>query len=49
MRKELGIDPQLIPSSGGVFEVLADGKLVFSKRSLGRFPTDDGEVIDQLR
>jgi len=33
----------LIPSSGGVFEIKADGKLFFSKKSLGRFP-EDGEV-----
>jgi len=29
-----------------VFEVFADGKLVFSKKELGRFPTD--EEIDAL-
>jgi len=33
----------LISSSGGVFEITADGKLLFSKKSLGRFP-EDGEV-----
>jgi selenoprotein W-related protein len=33
----------LIASGGGVFEVVSDGQLVFSKKSLGRFP-DDGEV-----
>jgi selT/selW/selH-like putative selenoprotein len=27
-------------SSGGVFEVSVDGTLAFSKKSLGRFPTD---------
>ncbi|MBX2826427.1 MAG: Rdx family protein [Gammaproteobacteria bacterium] len=32
--------------SGGVFEIVRDGELVFSKRSLGRFPTD--EEIDAL-
>ena len=30
-------------SSGGVFEVSVDGKKVFSKKALGRFP-EDGEV-----
>lgn len=29
---------ELIPSSGGVFEVTVDGSLVFSKKQLGRFP-----------
>jgi selenoprotein W-related protein len=36
------------PSHGGVFEVTADGRLVFSKKSLGRFP-NDGEVLEILR
>jgi len=31
----------LIPSSGGVFEVEIDGRRVFSKKELGRFPTDE--------
>ena len=34
---------QLIPSGGGVFEVTLNDKLIFSKRSLDRFP-DDGEI-----
>ena len=41
-----GIDVSLISSGGGVFEVTLDGELIFSKRSLGRFPKD-GE-IEQL-
>jgi selT/selW/selH-like putative selenoprotein len=28
-------------SGGGVFEITAGEKLVFSKRQLGRFPTDE--------
>jgi selT/selW/selH-like putative selenoprotein len=31
-----------------VFEVTVDGKLVFSKKSQGRFP-DDGEVVRLLK
>jgi len=44
----LGVDSELVASGGGVFEVSVDGRLVFSKRSLGRFP-EDGEVLDLLR
>jgi selenoprotein W-related protein len=40
----LGAESRLIRSSGGVFEVEADGRLVFSKKKLGRFP-DDGEIV----
>ncbi len=41
----------LKPSGGGVFEVTYNGKLIFSKKSLDRFP-EKGEVtglIDKLR
>jgi selT/selW/selH-like putative selenoprotein len=31
---------------GGVFEITVDGKLLFSKKKEGRFPTD--EEIDGL-
>jgi selenoprotein W-related protein len=41
------VDVELIPSSGGVFEVTADGRLVFSKKALGRFP-EPGEVGHQI-
>ena len=32
------VEVDLIPSSGGVFEVSLDGKLLYSKQSAGRFP-----------
>jgi selenoprotein W-related protein len=38
----------MAPSHGGVFEVTADGRLVFSKKALGRFP-NEGEVLTLLR
>ena len=31
----------LIPSGGGVFEISVDGELIFSKKSLNRFPEKD--------
>ena len=37
----------LIPSGGGVFEVIKNGDLIFSKKSLDRFP-DDGEVMNLI-
>ena len=42
-----GIDVELIEGRGGVFEVKHKGNLVFSKKSLGRFP-EKNEVIDLL-
>lgn len=32
---------QIIPSTGGVFEVKLDNELLFSKKELGRFPEDN--------
>jgi selenoprotein W-related protein len=39
---------QLIPSSGGVFEVSVDGKLVFSKKASRRH-AEPGEVLRLIR
>jgi selT/selW/selH-like putative selenoprotein len=36
-----GADVELVKGGGGVFEIAVDGTLVFSKKQLGRFPTDD--------
>jgi selenoprotein W-related protein len=35
--KEIG-ELSLIPGTGGVFEVLVDGEMVWSRESQGRFP-----------
>jgi|TARA_E500000081_G_scaffold10032_1_gene12076 selenoprotein W-related protein len=34
----------LIPSGGGVFEFQLNGKLLFSKKELGRH-SEDGEIL----
>ena len=39
---------RLVPCDKGVFDVAADGKLVFSKYRAGRFP-EPGEVAAALR
>ena len=31
-------ESEFVPSSGGVFEITLDGKLVYSKQKTGRFP-----------
>lgn len=33
-------DVSLVEGSGGVFEITVDGRLAFSKKQVGRFPTD---------
>lgn len=39
---------KLIPSSGGVFEVRFEDKLLFSKKKVGRFPELD-ELIELVK
>lgn len=48
IKKELGIDSQLVRGSGGIFVVTADDERIFSKRDQGRFPTE-WEIIEALR
>ena len=43
----MGVEPKLERGGGGVFDVLVDGRLLFSKHAQGRFPQEQ-EVLDQL-
>jgi selenoprotein W-related protein len=47
LKKKLNIEAELIPGSGGIFDVKADGQMVFSKKVAGRFP-ESTEVIAAL-
>ena len=38
---------ELIPSGGGAFEVIVDGRLVYSKKATGRHCTEE-EVFDAI-
>jgi selenoprotein W-related protein len=44
LSNKFGINSELIESGGGVFEIKANGHLIFSKKQLGRFP-NQGEII----
>jgi len=48
LKKELGVEVEFIKSGGGVFEVVADGKLIFSKKKEHRFP-EHQEILDLLK
>ena len=49
LKQALGISAVLVKGDRGIFEVRADGALVFSKKECGdRFPTAD-EIIGLLR
>ena len=43
-----GVKTKLISSGGGVYEIILDGELIFSKKTLGRFP-DDGELVALIK
>ena len=46
MTERHGAEVELIESGGGVFDITVDGRLAFSKKAEGRFPTEDD--IDAL-
>jgi len=48
LKQNFGAESTLIPGGGGVFDVSVDGKLIFSKKSVGRFP-EPGEIVGLLQ
>lgn len=48
LEKEVGAKVSLAVGKPGQFDVVADGRLVFSKATTGRFPHPD-EVVDELQ
>jgi selenoprotein W-related protein len=42
------VDVRLIPSGGGVFEVVADGATIHSKKKTGQFP-EPADIVSALR
>lgn len=48
MKRALGVEPELAKGGSGVFDVAADGNVVFSKHRDGRFP-ETAEILAALR
>jgi selT/selW/selH-like putative selenoprotein len=48
LNNALGVKAKLVPGRNGIFDVIADGKVVFSKFEAGRFPKVE-EIIAKLR
>ena len=48
IKKEFGTTATLVGGHSGVFDVVASGKLIFSKDETHRFPEDD-EVFKAIR
>lgn len=47
IKERFNVDPELIKGRGGIFEVKVAEDLIFSKKQVGRFPTDD-EILEKL-
>jgi selT/selW/selH-like putative selenoprotein len=47
IKDEFDVEPELIQGSGGVFDVTANGKVIYSKHETGRFP-EHHEVLTAL-
>ena len=48
LKEKLSLESTLIPGSGGVFDVTAGGKLIYSKHKTGRFP-EHAEILAALK
>ena len=44
MKETLSVDAVLVPGGNGVFDVVVDGRLVYSKHETGQFPDEDSLV-----
>ncbi|NIP13545.1 MAG: hypothetical protein GWM88_01910 [Pseudomonadales bacterium] len=47
-REDFGVEAELVGGRGGVFDVVVDGRTVYSKHDTGHFP-DEAELIATLK
>jgi selT/selW/selH-like putative selenoprotein len=47
LKKQCGVEAELIESTGGVFEVVVGSELVYSKKATGDFP-DEMLLVQQI-
>jgi len=45
---ETGVESELISGGGGIFDVVVDGDMIFSKHESGRFPEPD-EILAKIQ
>jgi selT/selW/selH-like putative selenoprotein len=48
LKKEFGVEADLIAGSDGIFDVKLDDRLIYSKTETGRFP-EPGEIVGKLK
>jgi len=46
MKDQLESEVKLIASGGGVFEIVVDGRLIYSKKATGEFPDEEQLLAD---
>ena len=49
IQKEFGAKARLIAGGGGIFDVIVDGDLIYSKHETGRHIRDDEEILKKIR
>ena len=47
LSKKLGVEAELIQGNKGIFDVVVDGDLIYSKHETGRFPEHD-EILAKI-
>jgi selT/selW/selH-like putative selenoprotein len=48
LREAFAVKAELVPGANGIFNVIVDGKHVFSNSETGRFP-EPGEVTNKIK
>ena len=48
IKKQIGIDSELVRGSNGIFDVTVDGKRIFSKHDEGNFPSEKA-IVEQVK
>jgi len=48
IQEEVGVESTLIRGDSGIFDVVVNGELIFSKHEAGRFPEPE-EILEKLR
>ena len=48
IKKQIGIDSELVRGSNGIFDVTVDGKRIFSKHDEGNFPSEKA-IVEKLK
>jgi len=48
IKGETGVESELVCGGGGIFDVIIDGEMIFSKHESDRFPESD-EILSKIR